>query len=102
MTLFKTTIRYILSIGAVSCIIGACIEGFEWHLLGFLGWASLFYSVLVDFPAMVLFPIVTVCNYFITKKFWSVFKTEYYFWFARLGLYVLLILIQLIAEHLKR
>jgi hypothetical protein len=101
MFYFKKIIRYILGIGGVLCILGYCIEIFEWHLLGFIAYPYIIYFIFLDGPAMVLLPIVSVCNYFISRKFWSEFKIEYYFWFARLGLYVLLVLIGLIAEHLK-
>lgn len=99
MFYFRMTIRYILSIGAAFCIIGFCIESLEWHLLGFLGWPALFFGLFLYLPAMILFPIISAFNYFIKGKFWSVFKTEYYLWFANLGLYGLLILIDHIIKH---
>jgi hypothetical protein len=101
MFYFKKIIRYILGIGGVLGILGACIEIFQWHLLGFIAYPYIIYFIFFDCPAMILLPIVSVCNYFMTRKFWSEFKIEYYFWFARLGLYVLLILVDLIVEHLK-
>lgn len=101
MFYFKKIIRYILAIGGVLVILGTCIETFHWYLLGFFIWPYLVFMVVFDCPAMLLLPIVSVCNYFITRKFLSEFRREYYFWFARLGLYVLFILAGLIAEHLK-
>lgn len=102
MFYFKKTIRYILGIGGVLCILGACIETFHLHLLGFMAYPNAIYFILLYLPAMLLLPIVSDCNYLITKKFWSEFKTEYYFWFAQLGLFISLNLIDLLIEHLKR
>jgi len=102
MFYFKKTIRYILGIGGVLGILGACIETFQWHILGFIAYPNAIYFIILYLPAMILLPLVSVCNYFITKKFWSEFKTEYYFWFAQLGLGISFNLIDLIAEHLKR
>jgi len=102
MYYFKKIIRYILGIGGVLGILGACIETFQWHILGFIAYPNAIYFIILYLPAMILLPLVSVCNYFITKKFWSEFKTEYYFWFAQLGLGISFNLIDLIAEHLKR
>jgi len=99
MFYFRMTIRYILAIGTALAILGFFIETFELHLLGFLVYPYIFYMIFLDCPAVVLLPIVSVCSYFVTKRFWSVFKTEYYFWFAKLGIYGLLTLISLIVEH---
>ena len=82
MFYFKKIIRYILGIGGVLCILGACVEIFRLHLLEFIAYPDAIYFILLYLPAMILLPIVSVCTYFITKKFWSEFKTEYYFWFA--------------------
>jgi hypothetical protein len=102
MFYFKKIIRYILGIGGILGILGFFIETFELHLLGFLAYPNVIYFVFLYLPALLLLPIVSVCNYFINKRFWSEFKTEYYFWFAQLGLCISLDLIELLVVHLKK
>lgn len=101
MFYYRIIIRYIIGTGAALYIIGLLIDSFNGNPYYGMLYISFMYSFFFEFPAIILFLIVSVCNYLITKRFWSVFKIEYYFLLSRLGLFVLVGLIYFIAEQLK-
>jgi hypothetical protein len=100
MLYFRLTIRYILIIGAALSVISLIVAVFDGssHALYFAG----IYSFCLELPAIALLLLVSVFNYVLSGSFWSVFKTEYNFLFARLGIYLLSSLIYFIADQLKR
>ena len=101
MFYFRIIIRYILGTWAALYLTAVIINVFSGGNSG-LEYIGAMYLLFIEFPAIILLLLVSLCNYLFTKRFWSVFKIEYYFLFSTFGVLALASLIYYIADLLKK
>jgi len=102
MFYFKMIIRFILGIGAVLYVIALLFQIFHNNLHYEVIYICAMYFLFVEFPATILFLLVSAYSYLSNRIFWSLFKIEYYFLIANLTTYSFISLIFLIFPGIDK